>query len=1287
MYTGTLGYSCGPGDDRCELTRVGSSTPLVDYSCSPGYTLFDTNKCTATSVGNNSNLSVPSYVQDTSADSWSAYEYALDLPSVASGAVKCFDGSTESYPTSLFPAAGVGVLTQASLGCGGNDTSFPGRCAVKSNNTDSGFRDVFDQPILGRVLTDKQQVVCQVLKYQTHYTSVVPATANSYCKFTRNRYDWNNLETRCRYHRFDYRFNKKAFSYTWNYNDGDYAGYRTATPVYSSSAVDSDLYCSATRPVQPVNPSFTDGAGFTVPSGPTHCAAELAPGTDACPADALRCKLRWGSIGNQRFATFNTPTFDHPRSGHAQPGIGCAVGDPTPQASGDPKNHIGYDNVWADWCWSDPTRQPAHAAYSDPPKLIADIYNPAVPSGDFSGGYWSGVTPNSSDTFTPALHPMKDRGLSVSDIYPPTPAVSFSNFGEAKTDLLKLFKKNGAGGGTLGLQMPQYGDITPLSGALTNALDFLKQVKAADTSAGCRRYSILLVTDGNEDPEVPGGLDTVAAQLNTEGINTYVVGFGIASARLDTFARQVKTAVDGTGNLDLVNGHAYNASDYATLLTALNKIIGDQLNGYYTRSKPTLTSDSKRIYSGYFGHASGGPAPLEYQGYVDAYAIAGGAVSATPDWKFDQKLHAQTSAPHSSLPRRLFTRIPNTDHIGDFDVASACSGDAQKLVEGMMGSGSCGAKRGDANTIIEFVRNDRAAPDDATFGDGTAKYSRVSDVYHSQPAALYAPFFSAAYTAPTPYKELGGGGAGLDPASATSDFDSGKFTASYSAYKASHASRETTVFVGSNTGTVHAIRDDVTTTQTWRGEERWAYVPKQLLPRLGDARTTGHTWLADGSMALAEVCFGKTDCQKADGSGWVAMLIGTTGRGGPFVFGLDVTDVDAPNWLWDYNNDPASLHDTDMGQTWSAPVVARVRVDDDYYKWGVFMGGGYKDAPAEADYFYVLDADPSLRSSYHIQPMEDSHHDDAKFHVPGQNYVYAPWPFTTSVPNNVPGRPRVIRPNDGSRASRVYFGDTNGVIWSMDVTSKRIRDWDPDVLFNPFQMDHVNHGESSCRAASIDPLPDRASPPASLTLSSGTPSMSWPNLNLPAIYNRPYVGLDENTTATMLYVGTGDATNPLDMDTTNFFWAVEDGDTTTTSHCKGKLRWGYFLNKTTGEKVLSEPVVIGKNIIVAVYTPPSGGAGVCGAAGSSMLYCFDRLTGVPQNCLVDLSSSPADSTAATHGGRGRFVRVGEPGIVSDLQAVGNRVVFTTSATPDKLSGNDVANVNSPFRIKSWRRVR
>lgn len=1305
-YTGTQGFTpvpCGPGDGHCDLTRVGSATPIASYSCAPGLTLVGTT-CVETRTAYNSNLTVPDFVHDPSTDTWESsvlgvpFEYHLQLGQVSRGLDACFDGTTQSWEVDRFPLSTPALLSHVTgLGCGSSDTAFPGRCTLRGVSPTVMYGGA---PILGEVNTDANTVTCKMIRYVTQYKKTTPAASNPYCTYTRTNYSWYNLDSRCEYRRFIYNYAKRSFTYTWQYNDGDYAGSFSRSLAYSPTATESDQYCSSSRPVQPLNPSYTDLTGFTVPSGDS-CPAELAPGVGGCPADALRCKLRWNSPTN-RFKYFKAPAnFPNPNVSAAQPLVGCAVGDKEAQSSGDSYNLADYSTLWGDWCWTDPTKQPARAAYTDPPRLIADVYNLSVAGNNFSANYWTDgsgaiVHPNASgaDTFDPALHARKDRGLSVSTIYPPTPALSFSDFGEPKSELLRLFKSNIGGGGTRALQLPELGNITPLTGALSNALEFLNQTKLADPSKDCRKYSILLVTDGNEDPAVPGGLASIATAALAANIAIYVVGFGIQSDALDLFARSMGTAVDDLGNSDNVSGHAYNASDFASLTNTLNLVIGKQLEGFYARSKPTLTSDARRLYSGYFSH--GGTGDKEYDGYLDAYAIRSGVLSTRPDWQFDQKLDAQTSAPSSSHPRKVITRLPDTVTLSDFDVASACSGDSLKLVDGMI-PGGCSTTMAAANEIIKYVRNDRPSPDHGTFDNGDIKVRRLSDIYHSQPAVLYAPFFSAAFTAPTPYAQLGGKGAGFEPTTPTSDFDSGKFTAAYTAFKAANVSRETTVFVGSNAGMVHAVRDHVTTATSWRGRERWAYVPQQLLTSLGGNRSA-HTWLVDGSFALGEVCFGRDECERSNGRGWLSMLIGTAGRGGPFMFALDVTNPVTPEWLWDFNNNDASNpFDFDMGQTWSAPVLARVRVDNDYYKWGVFMGAGFKEAPGEANKFYVIDADPATRAHNAVAPMVDSAAVSAKFTVAGDNQVYAPYPTLATVPNNVPARARVVRPNDSSRASRVYFGDTNGVLWSMNVTSPQIANWAPTKLFNPFKMDVVNAAASdlaACRAAPIKPLPDRSPVPGDIVMTGGSEgdpySLPIPNATLPGLYNRPYLGLDDNSAATMVYIGSGDATNPLDMNTTNYFWAVEDVkslETGSTTECIGKLRWAYYLDNLKGEKVLGDPVIVGKNIIVAVYTPPSSSASICGAAGTSRLYCFDRLNGVPQNCLVDVSATPIDTTAASFGGRARFVEVGAPGIMSDLQAVGKTVVGTASGSPKNPVVIEVSDTTAPFRVRSWRRVR
>jgi hypothetical protein len=76
-------------------------------------------------------------------------------------------------------------------------------------------------------------------------------------------------------------------------------------------------------------------------------------------------------------------------------------------------------------------------------------------------------------------------------------------------------------------------------------------------------------------------------------------------------------------------------------------------------------------------------------------------------------------------------------------------------------------------------------------------------------------------------------------------------------------------------------------------------------------------------------------------------------RGGRHYYALDVTQRDAPRWRWSIG--PAEL--PGIGETWSTPTIARVRVGGGATQNGenfvLIFGGGYDDA--QENYQYTTD--------------------------------------------------------------------------------------------------------------------------------------------------------------------------------------------------------------------------------------------------------------------------------------------------------------------------------------------
>ena len=120
--------------------------------------------------------------------------------------------------------------------------------------------------------------------------------------------------------------------------------------------------------------------------------------------------------------------------------------------------------------------------------------------------------------------------------------------------LLKMLSKYDRVNNPTGLQMPDFGDYTPLTGSLNNVADYLKSYLDTDPYSGCgRKYYVLLLTDGEEQPPIASN-DPVAAvgalrSLTSNGgvgpidVKTFVIGFGISSPQLNAMARAGGTAV------------------------------------------------------------------------------------------------------------------------------------------------------------------------------------------------------------------------------------------------------------------------------------------------------------------------------------------------------------------------------------------------------------------------------------------------------------------------------------------------------------------------------------------------------------------------------------------------------------------------------------------------------------------------------------------------------------------------------------------------------------------------
>jgi type IV pilus assembly protein PilY1 len=146
----------------------------------------------------------------------------------------------------------------------------------------------------------------------------------------------------------------------------------------------------------------------------------------------------------------------------------------------------------------------------------------------------------------------------------------------------------------------------------------------------------------------------------------------------------------------------------------------------------------------------------------------------------------------------------------------------------------------------------------------------------------------------------------------------------YQAFATAQASRRPVVWVGGNDGMLHAF--DATEGNAASGSEIYAFIPNTAI-RNGLVNVADpdyqHRYFVDGDMAIADVY---------TSGAWRTVLVATMGRGTPGVFALDITNPNAPQFLWERGQSGIP----DLGHNIGRPIIAQVADG----VWRVLFGNG-----------------------------------------------------------------------------------------------------------------------------------------------------------------------------------------------------------------------------------------------------------------------------------------------------------------------------------------------------------
>ncbi len=560
-----------------------------------------------------------------------------------------------------------------------------------------------------------------------------------------------------------------------------------------------------------------------------------------------------------------------------------------------------------------------------------------------------------------------------------------------------------------------------------------------------------------------------------------------------------------------------------------------------------------------------------------------------------------------------------------------------------------------------YVYQDDTPAGNTSLADTAAYPHKLGDIFHSEPTMLLPPkSFTLLSSDVTPRT----GACGTLP------------DCSYATFALFHQYRRKAVLVGSNDGFFHAFdagvwdRDTDNSPQAFdlgTGQELFAYAPKALMnlkfPSLLKFPPEVQ-YFVDGTPALGDVFIGPTASDgSADPSGrtWKTVAVSGLRQGGHAYFALDVTQPDQvktdvpttdilygskiadkasspdcldgggtcaaayPTVLWEITDDcviNGTTCVTNMGETWSRPVVGRIQVlngsgTEDRYV--ALFGGGFDSAftpgtqvlsgnTTSGRAIYIVDVERG-QVIYKATQGKDDGDTDVRF---------AP----------MPAPPAVGDVNDDGYLDVAYFGDMNGRMWRLDLTpdsgsvpkrgvcaacgtsAEAITGYQPFLLYDAMtQADLTTLASQPIQPIFLEPsiifISGGQTPVLGVAFGTGyRAELMQPNLRSNPAPNGvpsqiPYANRFH------FVIDSGGTTTLRETDLVNI---TPSGGVTAAGTGPAATNTGYFLDfASLDEKAVSTVFSTRGNLTLVTFTPSLGDP--CSNTGSSFRYRFFFLTG------------------------------------------------------------------------------
>jgi len=498
----------------------------------------------------------------------------------------------------------------------------------------------------------------------------------------------------------------------------------------------------------------------------------------------------------------------------------------------------------------------------------------------------------------------------------------------------------------------------------------------------------------------------LSSMPGTQNVQTYMIGFGSDPLLATTGTPYLDALANAGGTTS-----SHTAADALSLTTELQKIFTGIQNASTTFVTPSVTVNAfnrtqlqNDLFFTLFKVGEGAHWPGNLKKYqlkvsngtakiVDAFGADAidpnglFALGTTSIWSpspdgSDITAGGAVSQLKAPSARTMFTFLGNNNladptNINHFDVSNTAITDA------MLNTGGTNPTR---DTVINWARG-FDVDDSNNDGLKTDQVQFMGDPLHARPGLVV----------------YGGTTSSPDP-------------------------EDTVVYMPTNDGFLHAIRGR--TTGSGGGTELWAFVPPELLGRLvdlyQDAPGNPKTYGLDGDVQVLKFDGNRDGIVDAAAGDFVWIFFGMRG-GGDHYYALNVTDPTTPLMMWKIG--PSEL--PGVGQTWSPPVVARVKVgaggstNTNAQKFVLIFGGGYDTA--QEGYTYTTDTVGNRIF------MVDAQTGGVLWYAGGSGGPGSPNLVLAKMNNSIPARISVIDIDGDQLADRMYASDTGGRIWRFDI--------------------------------------------------------------------------------------------------------------------------------------------------------------------------------------------------------------------------------------------------------------